>query len=195
MKELNRNGAEAIVQEVLFNGVKVVSKKRLPKKYRNKNLDGLIRKRRTKSESKILRFLFNKINVPEVIFVDEKKFEIFMSLIKGKVLKKIIEKNNKLCVETGKEIKKIHDLNIIHGDLTTSNIIFYNKKLFFIDFGLGFFSNKIEDKATDLIVFKKTFNATHSSIKKGWEKVLSGYKPSKEIIERMQKIEKRVRYH
>jgi Kae1-associated kinase Bud32 len=192
-------GAEAEIKKFFLNGKKVVSKKRISKKYRDTKLDFSIRKKRTKSEAKIINLLYNKINVPKIINVNEKECEIIMDFIKGKQLKQIIEKNIGLCLIAGQEIRKIHDSGIIHGDLTTSNIIVQKEnnknKLFFIDFGLGFFSKKIEDKATDLIVFKKTFNATHSKIKNNWGLVLQGYDPEQELINRMQQIEKRVRYH
>ena len=131
-----------------------------------------------------------------------------MELIKGKRLKEVVEKNPALCIIAGREIKKIHSLGIIHGDLTTSNILVEERnnvqknkekekfsKLCFIDFGLGFYSKKLEDVATDLVVFKKTFNATHSSLKNGWLLVMKGYAPSKAVEAQMQKIEKRARYH
>ncbi len=217
--KLNRIGAEAQVKEIIINSKKFVSKKRIPKKYRHKELDLLIRKKRTKSESKLISKLYNKINVPKIISVDEKNCEIIMTFVQGKMLKEIIEKQKELCVLAGQEIKKIHEQGIIHGDLTTSNIIYkkektinknnknklkkkngkqvncdFAEKLYFIDFGLGYFSQKIEDKATDLILFKKTFNATHSNIKNGWQLILKGYDPNKEMLDRMGKIEKRARY-
>jgi len=193
MVKLKRIGAEAEVKQIIFQGKKSISKTRLSKKYRNKILDDSIRIKRTKSEAKIIKLLFNKINVPQIFSVNEKKCEIIMEFISGKLLKEIIDDKKELCFVAGQEIRRIHDAGIIHGDLTTSNII-YSNKLVFIDFGLGFFSKKVEDIATDLIVFKKTFNATHSSLKNGWELVMSGYNPSKELIDRMQKIEKRGRY-
>jgi len=195
MDNFYKKGAEAELTLTDFYGKKVVSKKRIKKSYRNNELDFNIRKKRTRSEAKILNTLYNIINVPQVLFVDEKKCEIMLEFIDGKMLKEIIEKVPTLAVKAGKEIKKIHESGIIHGDLTTSNILFKNDKLYFIDFGLGYFSKKTEDKATDLIVFKKTFNATHSKLKNGWDLVMLGYKPSKEMVERMQTIEKRARYH
>jgi Kae1-associated kinase Bud32 len=194
---LNRQCAEAIVKEFFKDEKKLVSKKRIKKNYRDEKIDFLIRKKRTRIESKIIIKLKGIINLPEIISVDEKNYEIIMTFINGKLLKDAINKNKELCFFAGQEIKKIHEHGIIHGDLTTSNIIYndFEKKLYFIDFGLGFFSKKIEDKATDLIVFKKTFNATHSNIKKGWELVLRGYNPEKELLERMEKVEKRARYH
>lgn len=193
MAKLEKICAEAQVKEITFQEKKAVSKKRIPKKYRNNTLDLLIIKKRTKQEAKILKTLLGIINVPKIYSISDS--EIVMEFIEGKVLKEIVEKQKELCIEAGKEIKKIHSAGIIHGDLTTSNIIYSQGKLFFIDFGLGYFSKKIEDQATDLIVFKKTFNATHSSLKSGWELVMQGYKPNKEVIERMEKIEKRARYH
>jgi Kae1-associated kinase Bud32 len=194
-EKILKQGAEAILSQVKFNSIKVLSKKRIAKKYRDKKLDEKIRKKRTRQEAKILRELTSVVFVPSVLNVNENNCEIIMEFIEGKVLKEIIEKKQDLCKEAGKEIKKIHEQGIIHGDLTSSNILFSDNKLFFIDFGLGYFSQKIEDKATDLIVFKKTFQATHPSISKGWEKVLQGYKASKEMLSRMQAIEKRARYH
>ncbi len=202
--------AEAIVKEITFQGRKTISKKRVSKGYRNKLLDDSIRKKRTKSEAKIISSLASIINVPQILSVNEHECEIIMEFVEGKVLKEIIEKKKELAILAGQEIKKIHQAGIIHGDLTTSNIIYkVNEKsktnnkinnngvgeLWFIDFGLGFFSKKIEDVATDLIVFKKTFNATHSSLKNGWDLVLQGYNPSRALQERMSAIEKRARYH
>jgi Kae1-associated kinase Bud32 len=212
--EFLKKGAEAqLVLEQAQDGF-VLSKKRIMKNYRNPKLDLKIRTTRTRSEAKILKELWNSMNVPKLIKVDEKKAEILMEFIQGKRLKEVIEKNPALCTQAGKQIKKLHNLGIIHGDLTTSNIIFVDPKdkeikknkdllerikkkgsLFFIDFGLGFYSKKEEDRATDLVVFKKTFNATHSKIKNGWTLVLKGYAPSKELTERMSAIEKRARYH
>ncbi len=190
-----KKGAEAELTQTVFQEKKALIKKRISKNYRNCELDLKIRKKRTKSEAKILKELKNIVNVPDILMTDENDAIIIMEFIDGKLLKEIIQKKVELCFEVGKEIKKIHDSGIIHGDLTTSNIIYANKKIYFVDFGLGFYSKKVEDRATDLIVFKKTFNATHSSLKNGFDLVLKGYLPSVELKNRMLEIEKRARYH
>jgi Kae1-associated kinase Bud32 len=192
-----KQGAEAVLTEENIDGEKVLVKKRVKKNYRNEKLDFEIRKKRTRGEAKLLKEASSAVKTPRVMSVDENTSRIVMEFIEGKRLKDAIKKNSLLCTQAGKEIRKLHDAGIIHGDLTTSNIIFSKKdnKLYFIDFGLGYFSDKLEDKATDLVVFKKTFNATHSSIKNGWEKVMEGYAPQKEMEERMVAIEKRARYH
>ena len=100
--------------------------------------------------------------------------------------------------QVGESIAKIHDADIIHGDLTTSNMILSNERVFFIDFGLGYISKKIEDKAVDLHLLKHALEAKHF---KNWkilfEKFLEGYKKGKEskkILERLTAVEKRGRY-
>ena len=195
MKELKK-GAEAELIIAKYADAKCVIKKRIKKNYRDELLDQTIRKRRTRSEAKIIKNLKGIVNVPELFNVDEVNAEITMEFIDGAMLKDVIDKKKELCTLAGEEIKKIHDNGIIHGDLTTSNMIYKkDKKLYFIDFGLGYFSKKIEDLATDLIVFKKTFNATHSEISGGWALVIKGYAPSKALMTQMEKIEKRARYH
>ena len=206
-----KKGAEAELSIVKLQGENFLSKKRIVKNYRNKKLDLEIRKRRTRSEAKLLKEVWGVVNTPKVISVDEVTAEILMEYLSGQRLKEVVSKKPELCTLAGELIKKIHERGVIHGDLTTSNILFVDSKkvknkelleriakkgpLFFIDFGLGYYSKKLEDRATDLVVFKKTFNATHSELKNGWELVMEGYSPSKELQDQMKAIEKRARYH
>ena len=87
---------------------------------------------------------------------------------------------------------------MIHGDLTTDNLILRKGMVVFVDFGLGFFSKKTEDRATDLLSLKKTFHATHFSLKGGFEAVLAGYKKTapnaEQVIKTIAEIEARTRY-
>jgi Kae1-associated kinase Bud32 len=189
-------GAEARLLSAEVGGEAAISKKRLPKGYRNPALDLWIRKTRVRGEVKLLREASRVVLTPRIFSADHKSGEILMEFVKGKMLKELVEKEKDLCIRAGKDIRKLHDIGVIHGDLTTSNIIVKpTGELCFVDFGLGYFSKKVEDKATDLVVFKKTFNATHSSVKKGWDLVMKGYAPGEEMLARMQAIEKRARYH
>src|SRR3989344_3583509 len=103
-----------------------------------------------------------------------------------------------LCKEAGKIIGKMHSQNLIHGDLTTSNILLHNKVLVFLDFGLGGVSSKIEDKAVDVLVFKKTFMATHYKLEKGWSTVEKAYSKAfsqgSKVLEHLKEVEARARY-
>lgn len=202
MEKFYKKGAEAEIVQKIFNGQKAISKNRIKKNYRDSKLDLFIRKKRTRSEIKLIKAASKVTNVPQILNIDEEHQKIVLQFIDGPIVKDVINKKIFLCEIIGKEIKKIHEVGIIHGDLTTSNMIYFkdktiqnHEKIFFIDFGLGYFSKKIEDQATDLIVFKKTFNSTHSSISGGWDKVMKGYCPSQKLLIQMQKIEKRARYH
>ena len=180
-----------------------VIKDRFRKTYRIKEIDEKLRKFRTKREAKVLEKL-QQINFPspKLIFNDEKN-TIEMEYINGTLLKNILNKRNctKLSKEIGEKISILHNNDIIHHDLTTSNMIFDKEKngVFFIDFGLSFFSKKIEDKAVDLHLLKEALESKHSQI---WEEcykvALESYAEKavdgNDVIKRLKIVEKRGRY-
>ena len=105
----------------------------------------------------------------------------------------------KISKIVGETITRLHNQNIIHGDLTTSNMIYKEQenKLYFIDFGLSFHSNRIEDKAVDLHLLQQALEAKHFTIWQDCFKIiLDNYKPEKykDIINRIKVIESRGRY-
>ena len=189
-----KQGAEAIIK---LDKNKII-KERISKGYRIKEIDEKLRKFRTRRESNLLRKI-NFLSVPNLIKINDKKMLIEMEFIKGKLLKDYL-KNNKIEIaeSIGGEIAKMHDNGIIHGDLTTTNIIVKNNRPYFIDFGLGFFSNKIEDKAVDLYLLKQALTSSFPNISNEFfSKLLNGYKLSKNynyVLDRLKKVEKRGRY-
>lgn len=195
MRKLIAQGAEA----KLFQEKNRLIKERIKKSYRLKYIDEKIRKFRTKREAKILQKLDF---VPKVLKVDDKNKIIEMDFIDGKLVKNILDDVNKvkrkeICKKIGKNIAELHNLNIIHGDLTTSNFIF-KKKVYFIDFGLSFISNRIEDKAVDLHLLKQALESKHyRHFEDCFKDVLEGYKKVKDydkILNRLGKVESRGRY-
>jgi len=200
-KQIISQGAEAII---LRKGDKVL-KQRIEKSYRIKQLDEKIRKLRTRSEGKLLERASKIIDAPKVLKVDEKSKEITSEFIEGDRLSDILEKFNEkkqkeILEKVGETISKLHNNDIIHGDLTPSNMILSNeKKIYFIDFGLGYISQKLEDKAVDLHLLREAIEATFAehwkplfdSVKKGYSK---GYKDSKKVLERFTAVERRGRY-
>lgn len=121
-----------------------------------------------------------------------------MESIEGKMLKEVIDDN--LAYKIGVEIAKIHSLDIIHGDITTSNMMLRDGKLVFLDFGLGRHSDLFEDKAVDLLVLKKSLQSIdNTTASKYFDNVLEGYaesygKNKDKIIEKIKEIESRGRY-
>jgi len=188
-----KQGAESII--ILDKG-KII-KHRIKKLYRVKEIDEKIRKSRTRSEAKLLEK--SPVRVPKILNVDEKDMKIEMQYLNGELLKDIFDKLKEkerlsLCKTLGEEISKLHSAEIIHGDLTTSNFILYNKEIYFIDFGLGFFSNKTEDKAVDLHLLKQALESKHyQHFKKSYQQILKHYK-HKDVLKRLEKVESRGRY-
>jgi len=194
MKRISQ-GAEAIIYKE-----KNILKDRIKKNYRIKEIDEKLRKLRTRREAKILDKLHGIIPVPKLINVNDNLIEI--EEIKGDRVRDILEKSDyiKLSHEIGEKIAVMHNHNIIHGDLTTSNMILSKEnKIFFIDFGLSFFSDKTEDKAVDLHLLKKALESKHYKIfEECFKSALEGYKGKSDdyeaIMKRFNIVEKRGRY-
>lgn len=196
--ELIAQGAEA----KLYKDDGKLVKERIKKGYRIKELDDSLRKKRTKREAKILEKISSFGFTPKVIYKDDKS-KITMDFIEGKTLRDCLDKENykQMMHELGKKIAILHNNNIIHGDLTTSNFIFSNKdkQIYFIDFGLSFESHKIEDKTVDLHLLRQALESKHYKIwQECFEEMLKSYqkeaKDGKEVIERLEVVEKRGRY-
>jgi TP53 regulating kinase and related kinases len=172
-----------------------ILKDRVAKSYRLKKLDDTLRKSRTKREAKILEKMPKEVPCPKLI--ETKETSLVMEHIDGTKVMDMLEKNLKICKEIGKKIAIMHNAGIIHGDLTTSNMI-YKKKVYLIDFGLSYFSDKTEDKAVDLHLLRQALESRHYRIwKEAFDKVISGYKEEsdnqKEILERLENVEARGR--
>ncbi|MBU2523240.1 MAG: Kae1-associated serine/threonine protein kinase [Nanoarchaeota archaeon] len=239
MEKIIAQGAEASL--IHKNGRLI--KRRYNKGYRSPVLDKKIRLGRTRREAKILDKAYKIIPVPKIISVNEKTSEIEMDYVEGKKLSDHLDefKENdalKICRMMGENTARLHNHHLVHGDLTTSNMIYLNgeksqkdfchaqkcktfldtrnckflsaknskgifkqkeKKLYFIDFGLGFHSERVEDKAVDLHLLKQALESKHF---KKWElyfsEVIKSYKSecnnSEKVLSQFKKVESRGRY-
>ncbi len=195
MKKVLAQGAEA----TLFLDNTTIIKQRTPKKYRIPAIDNQLRLSRTRKEAKIIQ----KVPfAPKIISVDEKKASITMEYLKAPRLKEQFDTlprstRKKVCRELGKKLAYLHAHHIIHGDLTTNNLL-YDGQLYFIDFGLSVISGKIEDKAVDLHLLKQALAGRHPKhATESFQWILQGYNTLKEapaILERLERVEKRGRY-
>lgn len=158
-KKLIYTGAEASI----FREGQVILKIRHPKRYRHPELDARLQLQRTKAEAGILQKVAALgIAAPNLILVD--KNTIKMHYIAGKPLRECLETYSaKFLGQTlAKLVAKLHALNIVHADLTTSNILIKAKKMYLVDFGLSFATTKNEDKAVDLYVLMQSLSTKHS---------------------------------
>jgi len=207
-KIILKKGAEATVYLAHWYGKEVVIKSRKVKKYRHPNLDDKLRKYRTIHEPQLMNEA-KKVGVstPIIFQIDIKKMSIIMEFISGKQIKHILSnlplsKRRTLCLEIGKLIGKIHSYGIIHGDLTTSNIILdVNDRLFFIDFGLAEKQVELEARGVDLHLMKRGLQSTHNNYAQdSFRKIMEGYSiimgesHAKVILKKIQEIERRGRY-
>lgn len=195
MSKLIAQGAEAKI----FKKEKSVLKDRFLKTYRHPELDKRLRKARTKREAKVMLKVKEIIPTSRYISHNEDDMNIEMEFIEGDVLKNVFNKNYKVHAKVlGKNIALLHKHGIIHGDLTTSNMIL-NKDIHFIDFGLSFFSDDAEDMAVDLHLLKQALESKHYEVFESAfdiiKKEYSKHHPNaKKILERLEIVEKRGRH-
>ena len=205
-KPLDTWGAEAILVKDKWFDFNVMRKIRIPKKYRISQIDDELRNNRTIIESRLI-IAAKKLGVqtPFIFEIDMNKATIVMEYIEGNLVKGILksdiskEKKLELVKEIGSLVGILHSNDIIHGDLTSSNILNSKDRLVFIDFGLGKFSKAIEDKAVDILLIKKCFISTHTQI---WKELFvsfqEGYyqsmKSAKNVLRRVIKVEARGRH-
>jgi len=179
-------GAEARVEKAKFLGKSVVVKDRFARDYRIKEIDEKVRFERTKMEAKLLhKAKLAGVDAPVVFSVSENT--IIESFIEGERPRRITPK---LAEEFGMILAKLHANDIIHGDFTPANIIRKGKKLYVIDFGLGFISKRIEDKADDVFAMLRAIKGFEKDFAKGYTE----YEKSKLVLKRVEEIRKRARY-
>lgn len=195
----------------------VLLKWRFPKTYRHPTLSSNITASRTIMEARaLLRCAKAGVAVPAVRCVDEKEGILGLELIPGKSVREwlgggaegedeqIIDSEEaaaadeeevlsetdqiKLMRLIGKQLAVMHEADIIHGDLTTSNMMLRpastdgtshvdldHDEVVLIDFGLSSVSAFAEDKAVDLYVLERAFASTHPASEGLYKTILKSY--------------------
>ncbi|XP_060520318.1 EKC/KEOPS complex subunit TP53RK [Cylas formicarius] len=215
--QLIKQGAEAKLYQGMYLGKNAIAKERFVKKYRHSHLDTALTKERMKAETRaIVRCKAAGIRTPTIYLVDFDRRTIFMEyFIHNVTLKDFIEmalmdQLLEVCYNVGTIIGQMHESNIIHGDLTSSNILLYNKfnndtfsnikdlNLVFIDFGLAHMDPSTEDKGVDLYVLERALLSTHKVADIIFSKIIEGYKKSynkgfKEVLSKFEEVRARGR--
>jgi len=197
--QLVRRGAEADIYLTEWRGKKAVAKVRAPKPYRHEALDSAVRRQRTVHEAGFMSAAkVAGISAPFVHFVDPEKAEIVMEFVKGKQAKDVLDA--RLCLQMGRYAALLHAGHIVHGDLTTSNFIVDGRQLVLLDFGLAYYSERMEDMAVDVRLIKEVFTGAHvrlegafSGFVRGYESI-AGKKKTAKVLANVREIEQRGRY-
>ncbi|KAF8151987.1 hypothetical protein K438DRAFT_381715 [Mycena galopus ATCC 62051] len=214
--KLTAQGAEAKLYKAKLTSdpsePEILLKHRFRKGYRHPTLDGSLTRARVAGEARaLLKCLRAGVNVPGVRMVDAAEGILGIEWIHGQSVRRLLpggageDDSEDTEPETvgsldeydvlvdvlmqliGQEIAKMHLADVIHGDLTTSNMMLrhpssfksrhptLSTELVLIDFGLSFHSSLVEDKAVDLYVLERAFSSTHPDSEPLFASVLKAY--------------------
>ncbi len=205
-----KQGAEAKIYIGSYKGEKCLIKERFSKKYRLEVLDNTLTKSRMKGEQRAAERCFKaEVLCPKILHMDVEKRKIYMEYFEHAItvkefifqIQKEDEKLKELTKKIGTAVGRLHSNNIIHGDLTTSNMLINQGNagydLIMIDFGLSCYSNSNEDKGVDLYVLERALISTHSTLPDLFENILASYKEvnpkSEETIKKFEEVRARGR--
>ena len=162
----------------------------------------------------LLMFSHAGISTPVVYFVDNKAHTIHMEFIEGSLtVREYIQhvqslgaenddpRLTSLATKIGEILAKMHAIDVVHGDLTTSNMLvqrpYEESRLILIDFGLSQISHLFEDKGVDLYVLERAFLSTHPNTEKLFTTVLDvyaqHYKKSADVLKKLEEVRQRGR--
>lgn len=201
---VHRVGAEARLDSSSWMGRDVVLKQRVVKGYRHPALDRSLQTFRIKNEVRLmLEARGAGIAVPVIYSVDLAKNRIVMEEIKGMRVKDALEelpkaKAEEIARKIGEVAGKLHAADIVHGDLTTSNMLLEGDRIVTIDFSLGSRTSELEDKGVDMHLLEEAFHSAHyrrselfGLVKDSYVKT---YSAGADVLKKVKEIEKRGRY-
>lgn len=195
-----KQGAEAIIYLDDYQGRTVVAKERIPKGYRDPVLDNTLRRERTVHEARMISLARRaRVRTPILYDVDVSRFKILMQYIEGRNLRELFEERVPPGVPhaIGRIAGSLHDAGLIHGDLTTSNMI-DSSGLVLIDFGLGRRTEEIEDMGADLLLMEEALIGLHPQRSDVLDEIREGYAArfsrAREVFQKVDEIKKRRRY-
>ena len=203
-------GAEATVTGGSWLGRQAVLKSRRPRTYRHPDLDRRLTRQRLAVEARVLSRLSSVgFPSPKLMFLDQRNSSMLLSRIEGRTLHDLLKTED--CsgdelLSLGRLIRRLHEIGISHGDLTTHNVMSTNEgHLHLIDFGLSRQSPELEHMGLDLQVLRECLGASHSDIDDAIDRVCEGYmenqslnedaESAEDVLDRFRKIAGRVRYH
>ncbi|XP_058989520.1 EKC/KEOPS complex subunit TP53RK [Mustela nigripes] len=201
--ELVKQGAEARVFRGHFQGRAAVVKHRFPKGYRHPALEARLGRRRTVQEARALLRCRRADYASNCLYMEEIEGSVTVrDYIQSTMeTEKTPQSLLGLARTVGQVLARMHDEDLIHGDLTTSNMLLKppveQLNIVLIDFGLSFVSALPEDKGVDLYVLEKAFLSTHPNTETVFEAFLKSYstfsKKSRPVLKKLDEVRLRGR--
>ncbi len=199
-----KRGAEAELRRTEFLGRAAVEQFRVPKAYRLSALDEELRRARIRMEARLMsEARAAGVAVPVLYDINLHDNKIVMEFIDGPTAKEVLDQGGPRALATAREIGRIagrlHRAGIIHGDLTTSNMILRDGRIVMIDFSLGGKGETAEERGVDLHLLREALTSAHKNATAYYREVLAGYREirgaaAKESIAKVKEIEGRGRY-
>jgi TP53 regulating kinase-like protein len=200
-------GAEADVIRGEWQGLDAVFKVRKPLRYRLPVLDDMIRRQRTIREAEMIHLSKDAgVASPFLYYVDIPASTLVMEFVEGDRVKDLVgvlptRRLESVFLEFGRNAARLHSAGIMHGDLTTANVVWRDGRLVFIDFGLSIRTTRLEDHAVDIRLIKETLVGAHpevaavalEALNHGYASVV-GPARSRAVLRQLQGIERRGRY-
>lgn len=167
--EFIHRGAESDLYRVKYLDMKAILKWRRPKPYRDHRLDEAIRRKRMIREVQVMhRAKVADVRVPYIYYVSRREACFIMEEVEGELFREYLNRGGEwreMAVKLGEIVALMHNSGVIHGDLTTSNIILSRRnELYIIDFGLGMIKDDVEEKAVDIELLYRVLISSHTRI-------------------------------
>ena len=202
-------GAEATVIAGSWLGKDAVLKMRRPRGYRHPDLDRSLTRQRLSVEARVLaRLQSSEFPSPALFDLDIEEGWMLLSRIDGRPLYDALNDtsvDDDSIVNVGALIRRLHEMDISHGDMTTHNILADAAgSLSLIDFGLARISPELEHLGLDLQVLNECLTASHSEHEGAVQSMVDWYlaadagggvASATEVVARFDAIRGRVRYH
>ena len=202
--QIIRQGAEAEIRLTEWKGRTVVVKSRVPKGYRHPQLDDSLRATRTKNEARLIQEARRQgVPTPVIYDIDVLRAEMTMEYIDGERVKDALnrapeDEAKRICQDIGRLAALMHRAKLVHGDLTTSNMILRQGRIWIIDFSLGSRNAEVEEMGVDMHLLKEAFQSAHSERFGLFQVVMGSYSENFEksglVMNKIKDIEERGRY-
>lgn len=201
---LLRRGAEAELYQTTFLGLPAVLKKRIVKRYRHPTIDQSLRTSRLRTEARLLQEARRiGLRVPLIYDLDPEENHLVLEHVRGPRFKEHFARAGpkerlRLARELGAAVALLHRHDLVHGDLTTSNILLTPQGLCFLDLSMGERSEELEAKGVDLHLLIEAFHSAHPECGRELDAALSSYRRAyrdgARVIAKAEEIARRGRY-
>jgi Kae1-associated kinase Bud32 len=200
---LLKRGAEAELRRTDWHGRPAVEKVRVPKAYRHEKIDDELRRQRMRMEARLMHEVRGLgVSVPILYDVDLASHRLVMEFIDGPTVKDVLQKRledpRAVARAIGRMAGTLHANGIVHGDLTTSNMLWRDERIYLIDMSMGEKTGSLEAQGVDLRLLKEAWTSAHYEVLDLFDEVLEAYRASypraEAAIGKLREIEERGRY-